>query len=135
MASSIFCDFLLKYSILYFVTGNCFDDNPCYPGVQCRLNSYIITCGSCPSGFTGSGFTCSPLHLHVRIYIFFICGSLLTHYLSYTYSIMYLKYIHIVCTYIVVYIQYIHASLYIDICLCFVHIHLYSITFKILVNR
>ena len=36
---------------------SCSDDS-CFPGVPCTENINSISCGSCPSGFTGDGKNC-----------------------------------------------------------------------------
>ena len=38
-------------------------ENECYPGVQCHdvpAPGAGFTCGPCPPGYQGDGFTCSP---------------------------------------------------------------------------
>ncbi|PFX16668.1 Fibropellin-1 [Stylophora pistillata] len=37
------------------------NNNSCYPGAQCTENVLTISCGSCPSGYTGDGKNCKDI--------------------------------------------------------------------------
>ena len=39
------------------ITNKCSNDS-CYPGVSCMDKAVPISCGTCPSGFTGNGKNC-----------------------------------------------------------------------------
>lgn len=45
------CELLIK---------NCTEDS-CFPNVTCFKNSYTISCGPCPLGFTGDGKNCKGI--------------------------------------------------------------------------
>ena len=43
------------------------NNDSCYPGVQCSKNNLTISCGSCPSGYTGDGKNCIG-NTHFSVY-------------------------------------------------------------------